>query len=65
MKNMSYNSRTVTVKMTRIELCDLLIATTSIAQGLEAEGHTANKWHTLHDKLREQLDAFDEKNGMN
>ena len=61
---MSYNGRTVNVKMTRIELCDLLIATTSIAQGLKAEGHTAKKWGALHDKLREQLNAFNEKNGM-
>ena len=61
---MSYNSRTMTVKMTRIELCDLLIATTSVAHSLESEGHTANKWHTIHDKLLEQLEAFDEKNGM-
>lgn len=59
-----YNSKTVTVKMARIDLCDLLIATNSIANMLKAEGHTAHKWEALHDKLREQLDSFDEKNGM-
>ena len=61
---MSYNSRTVTVKMSRIDLYDHLIATTSIAQTLKNEGRPTRKWDALHDKLREQLDAFDEKNGM-
>ena len=61
---MTYNQRTVSVKLTRIEVCDLLIATTSIAQQLKKEGHTASKWEALHDKLSEQLTAFDAKNGF-
>lgn len=62
---MSYNQRTVTLKISRLELCDLLIATTSIANSLEKDGHTARKWRSLHDKLQEQLTAFDKKNGPN
>ena len=61
---MNYNSRTVTVKMSRSDLCNLLMATTSIAQTLQEEGREASKWGALHDKLREQLDAFDERNGI-
>ena len=60
---LNYNSKTVTVKISRRELCDILIATTSIANSLKDEGHTARKWESLHDKLKEQLAAFDEKNG--
>jgi hypothetical protein len=54
---------TLTLKISRLELCDLLIATTSVANALEKDGHTAKKWRDLHDKLEEQLNAFDKKNG--
>lgn len=60
---MTYNRKTVTVKIYRAELCDILIATASIAHELKAEGHTATKWESLHDKLKEQLATFDAKNG--
>ena len=60
---MNYNSKTVNVQISRLELCDILIATTSIANSLKANGHTAHKWETLHEKLKEQLTAFDAKNG--
>lgn len=61
---MNNNSRIVTVKLSRVELCYLMTATTSIAQMLQQEGHSASKWEALHDNLREQLDAFDKKNGV-
>ena len=48
------NQKTVTVKITRIELCDLLIATAACAEH-------GNKWNELHDKLLAQLEAFDAK----
>lgn len=48
------NQKTVTVKITRHELCDLLIATQAL------EDH-AEKWAALHDKLLAQLEAFDAK----
>lgn len=60
---MNYKSITVPVKISRVELCDLLIATTAIAQAFKAEGGYSRKWEILHDKLKEQLDAFDAKNG--
>lgn len=61
---MTYNQKIVTAKLSRIEICDLLIATTSIAMHLEKQGHTATKWKSLHDKLRNILTEFDKKNGM-
>ena len=60
---MNYKSKTVPVKISRVELCDMLIATTAIAQAFKAEGRYSRKWKILHDKLKEQLDAFDAKNG--
>lgn len=60
---MNYKSKTVPVKTSRDELCDMLIATTAIAQAFKAEGGYSRKWEILHDKLKEQLDAFDAKNG--
>ena len=35
---MNYKSKTVPVKISRDELCDMLIATTAIAQAFKAEG---------------------------
>lgn len=55
------NFRTVTVKMTRRELVDLLIACSAVADSKGADA-APNKWHKLHDKLREQLALFDLKN---
>ena len=52
----TYNEQTVTLKIKRIELCDLLLATTIVEQSSDAA-----KWGKLHDKLREILDDFDEK----
>lgn len=54
----SLNQRTVTVKISRIELCDLLLACTS-AQYQANDG--GEKWKRLHDKLKSQLDDFDKK----
>lgn len=48
------NDKTVTVKLTRGELCRLLVATASLSR-------ESDSWKRLHDKLREQLDAFDKK----
>ena len=57
---MMYNAKTVTVKMQRIELCDVLLALTLVdceARQADADNH---KWSDLHDKLQSVLDAFDE-----
>lgn len=53
------NFRTVTVKITRRELVDLLIACNACSENVN---DPANKWNKLHDKLREQLALFDLKN---
>lgn len=54
---MTFNEKTVTLKLKRIEVCNLLIACTTLSQG-ENRKH----WKALHDKLIEILNDFDEKN---
>ena len=56
---MTYNQRTMTLKLERIDVCDLMLACTVIAEQTDAK-----KWSELHDKLLAMIDAFDEKNGM-
>ena len=51
-----HNEKTVTLKLKRIEVCDLLLACSLIA-----DDSNAKKWNALHDKLKEILDDFDEK----
>lgn len=58
-KTMTYNQRTITLKLQRIDVCDLLLACTAIAQETDAK-----KWSDLHDKLAAILDDFDAKNGI-
>lgn len=53
------NYKTVTLKLKRIEICDLLLATLAAKQ-LANDG--GKKWEELHDKLKTILDDFDEKN---
>lgn len=48
------NERTITLKLQRIDICNLLIATTAAAQSSGAA-----KWRDLHDKLRGILDDWD------
>lgn len=61
------NLRTATVKMSRGQLCDLLIAcTVSNANakqnaGERGESIDRTKWDDLHDLLKGQLDALDKK----
>ena len=54
---MTFNEKTVTLKLKRIDVCNLLIACTSLSQGEHRE-----HWKELHDKLMEILNDFDEKN---
>ena len=56
---MTYNQKTMTLKLKRIDVCDLMLACTAIAEETESK-----KWNELHDKLLAMLDAFDEKNGI-
>lgn len=55
------NQKTVTVKIKRIELCDLLIACTAVSTAVKESGETGKKWDDLHDKLEAILQDFDEK----
>ena len=50
-----HNYKTVSMKLTRIELCDLMLACTIIKQN-----SGATKWATQHDKLEAILQQFDE-----
>ena len=57
---MYYNAMTVNVKVSRIELCNLMLALTLIdceARQADADNH---KWSDLHDKLAGILNDFDE-----
>lgn len=56
---MTRNARTTQVELSRIDICDLMMACTRIGQALKEDGKTANKWEKLHDKLKAQLDEFD------
>ena len=53
----SHNQKTVTLKLKRIDICDLLLACTLISAESDA-----TKWDKLHDKLEQILIDFDEKN---
>ena len=52
-----HNYKKVTMKLDRIDLCNLILATTSLKNSTRAE-----KWGVLHDKLNAILNEFDEKN---
>lgn len=54
---MTYNERTVTLKLKRIDVCDLLLALTVVAESSDAK-----KWDFLHNKVEKILEAFDEEN---
>ena len=68
------NDKTVSVKMRRIDLANLMTACTMIKYRWIAEAYqatkkedrdcleaSAEKWTYLHDMLERQLNAFDEK----
>lgn len=57
---MTRNERTVNVKISRIELCDILIALTAIS-----EGSYGKKWDKLHDKLEKILNDWDNEHPVN
>lgn len=56
MTPISHNEKTVTLKLQRIDLCNLLLACNLIS----AESN-ATKWDKLHDKLEQIIIDFDEK----
>lgn len=55
------NEKTVTIKLKRRYVTDLLLACLRCAEAAKDGGDSGTKWDYLHDTLREQLDAFDKK----
>lgn len=53
---MMRNEFETTIKLKRIDICDLLIACTN-AQQTASDGGA--KWKRLHDELKRQLDELD------
>lgn len=53
------NQKTVSLKLKRIELCDLMLACTALDDATE----DTKKWATLHEKLKAILAEFDKKQG--
>lgn len=70
---MTYNALTVNLELSRLDVCDLLIACTVIRHDMKDEirdpattdgrrevlRQSIPKWEDLHDKLKRQLDDFD------
>lgn len=54
---MNYNQRTVTLRLKRIEVIDILLALSTVSDNFS----DADKWMNIHDQIGEQLQAFDEK----
>ena len=52
-----HNEKTVTLKLKRIDVCNLMMACTALSQEENRE-----HWKDLHDKLKEIIKDFDEKN---
>ena len=50
------NHRTMTLKLSRLEACDLLIAVAFLTGGQEAP-----KWIELYNKILDQIDKFDKE----
>ena len=55
------NQRTVTLKIKRSYVIDLLVACTACRDAALAGGEVSTKWDYLHDVIQQQLTAFDEK----
>ncbi|MBQ1292586.1 MAG: hypothetical protein IIY21_00990 [Clostridiales bacterium] len=58
--NISRNSKEMTLKLRRIDVCDLLLACTMV-DGESVMAGKETKWSRLHQMLMDQLDAFDAK----
>jgi len=67
------NGKIMSLKMTRLEMCDLMIATSSVYIDMDMELHdeytteprkkvlreSMKKWERLHDEIKRQIDEFD------
>lgn len=52
-----HNEKTVPLKLKRIEVCNLMMACTALSQEENRE-----HWKEIHDKLKQILKDFDDKN---
>ena len=55
------NCKTMTLRITRSEVIDLMVACLLCSSELEADFQSHEKWDLLHDKLEHQLLDFDKK----
>ncbi len=55
------NANEVTVKLNRIDICDLLLACLAAKDMTNDAG---KKWDRLHDELKAQLKAYDAEVGI-
>lgn len=56
---MDYNYKSVDLCLTRIDICDLLLACCAASERANDGG---KKWDRLHEKLKDILNDFDKKN---
>lgn len=59
------NQKTVTLKLKRLDVCDLRLACTAISQVLKEDGESATKWDALYEKLDGILSEFDKQHDVN
>lgn len=57
MHRVPLNMRTITIKLDRLEVLDLMLACSLVA----ASDGAGKKWSYLHDELKAAVDAADEK----
>ena len=55
------NQKTVSIKLKRRYVVDLMLACAEIQDAAQKSGESGEKWAYLHDTLKEQLNAFDAK----
>lgn len=55
------NQRTITLKLKRREVCDLLMVCTVLSANLKGQDDAGTKWDMLHDKIKAVLEDFDAK----
>ena len=56
------NNRTVTLKVARHEVIDLMLICNTIAYQLQqTDPVSMRKWNKLHDKINDQLKQYDKK----
>ena len=57
------NEMEMSLKLERIDVCDLLLACAGAMSICRESGAKSDKWIALHDKLKKQLENFDKEQG--